>query len=158
MAVDAFLFDESQSALIGHRQVTIDGGGVGGALGGLQVDIGFFQRATQESGIAARRAVARPLLVEHRDASPGPCQRQGRAQARVARSDDDDVVRWRQRARRTLGQRRGLPPIGLVPEVAGQKVFHYADFPTGISLISAALAISSGLRRQDRRDREARHG
>ena len=39
VAVDAFLFDEGQGALIGHRQVAIDGGGMGGAFGGLQVDV-----------------------------------------------------------------------------------------------------------------------
>jgi len=124
MAGDALLLDEGQGAVIGRRQVAIDGAGMEFALGGFQVDIRLLQRASQESGISTRGTEARPFPVEHRDASSGPRQGQGRAQAGVARSDDDSVVGGQERAGRAVGERRGLPPVGRVLEVGGQQVLH----------------------------------
>ena len=113
VAFDAFLLDEVQGRAKGLARLGIGGPGVAGAVFLAELRKGLLQPAAEIAGIAPRSAESRIFALQDDDAAPSPQQLDRRAQSRIARPDDGDVVAWSEgNGGGGLG-RRSTPPIGL---------------------------------------------
>jgi hypothetical protein len=115
--INALALDKSYCEIERGHPFAQNGLGLRGAITRFELCIRQPMAVSNHSAGPARCAEAGSAGVDHGHRPPGPRERKRARKTRIARADDDNIRRPRQRGAQVPLARRGLPPKGRLLQI-----------------------------------------